>query len=58
MTPYQRLMECPEVTDEIKEALKSLKEKLNPFELRELIEANLKLIAFHLKQEENTNEAA
>jgi hypothetical protein len=58
MTPYQRLLECPEVKEEIKEVLKSIKEKLNPFELRELIEANLKLIAFHLKQEENKNEAA
>lgn len=58
MTPYERLMECPEVSQEKKEELQKIKNSLNPFELRESIEANFKLIAFYLKQEENQNEAA
>ncbi len=41
-TPYQRLMECPEISEEQKECLRARKGKLNPFELQEGLEKKLR----------------
>ena len=57
-TPYQRLIECKDVPGETKEQLKAKYETLNPFELREKIEANMKLIVFYLNNKDNNYEAS
>ena len=44
-TPYQRIMECPEVSEEVKENLRKEKAKLNPFELQARLQEKLAL--FH-----------
>ncbi len=44
-TPYQRIMECPEVEESVKAALRARKEKLNPFKLQ--AELQQKLALFH-----------
>lgn len=44
MTPYQRLMECPQIPDQKKEGLRIKFESLNPFKLKEGIETKLKRI--------------
>lgn len=44
-TPYQRIMECPTVSEEVKEKLRKEKETLNPFKLQ--AELQEKLALFH-----------
>jgi hypothetical protein len=43
-TPYQRVMESEDISEEIKEALKKQHESLNPFELKQAMEQKLKRI--------------
>ena len=44
-TPYQRIIECPTVSEEVKENLRKTKATLNPFELQAKLQA--KLASFH-----------
>lgn len=44
-TPYQRIIECPTVSEEVKENLRKTKATLNPFELQAKLQA--KLAYFH-----------
>ena len=43
-TPYQRIMESPYITDDVKHSLTIVFKKLNPFDLRKEIEDKLKKI--------------
>ena len=43
-TPYQRVMESPYITEEVKRSLTDQLQKLNPFHLRKEIEKKLKKI--------------
>lgn len=43
-TPYQRIMESPYITNDVKHSLTDLFKKLNPFDLRKAIEDKLKKI--------------
>jgi hypothetical protein len=43
-TPFQRLLECPELTPQQKEKLRAQYEQLNPLDLKEQIEQKLKLV--------------
>jgi hypothetical protein len=43
-TSYQRLMECPQISDQVKKDLTQKYDSLNPFELKAGIERKLKLI--------------
>lgn len=43
-TPYQRVLESPDIPDNIKEKLKEQMENLNPFELRKKMEKKLKKV--------------
>ena len=43
-TPYQRIMESPYITDDVKLSLTTVFKKLNPFDLRKAIEEKLKKI--------------
>lgn len=47
-TPYQRVMESNDVSEEKKEALTKQHELLNPFELKQVIEQKLKRIFQHV----------
>ena len=44
MTPYQRILECDQVSQEVKDKLTKKFNQLNPFELNKRIEANMKLL--------------
>ena len=44
-TPYQRIIECPTVSEEVKENLRKTKANLNPFELQAKLQT--KLAYFH-----------
>ncbi|MCB9027038.1 MAG: hypothetical protein H6625_12010 [Bdellovibrionaceae bacterium] len=44
-TPYQRIIECPSVSEEVKEKLRKTKATLNPFELQAKLQK--KLAYFH-----------
>ena len=44
MTPYERLMACPQISDQVKKDLTKKFDSLNPFELKAGIERKLKLI--------------
>jgi hypothetical protein len=46
-TPYQRALESPDISQEIKNKLKSQMKGLNPFELRSAMEKKLKAIFKH-----------
>ncbi len=46
-TPYQRVLESPDITPEIKNKLKKQMKDLNPFELRNAMEEKLKAIFKH-----------
>lgn len=48
-TPYQRLMECPMVSDRMKSALREQFESLNPFYLKRVREAKLRAFFKGLK---------
>jgi hypothetical protein len=43
-TPYQRILESPQVHDSVKHALKKQMSRLNPFTLRQAIEKRLKAV--------------
>jgi hypothetical protein len=49
-TPYQRMLESPSVSEEVKEQLRQTKAKLNPFELQ--AELQKKLAYFHARNDE------
>lgn len=49
-TPYQRLMECPEISEERKEKLRQLKARFNPFHLQESLEKKLRAFQELLRQ--------
>ena len=48
-TPYQRVMNCENVTDDAKSKLRTLHEMLNPFDLKQQIDAKLRNIFSMLK---------
>lgn len=54
MTPYHRLMECPQITEETKKKFTAIYESLNPFELKAGIERKLKRIWDKQKRFEQT----
>jgi hypothetical protein len=43
-TPYQRILESPEISTEAKHALREYYKTLNPFDLRKALEVKLKKI--------------
>ncbi|GAN29269.1 hypothetical protein [Legionella pneumophila] len=43
-TPYQRILDCPDISNEKKEVLKKVHQTLNPFELKRIIDKKLKRI--------------
>lgn len=47
-TPYQRLMDCPDISDKIKDQMTKQFENLNPFVLKRKIEHKLKNIFKHV----------
>lgn len=47
-TPYQRVIDHPEVSDSIKTALKAQHDQMNPFAIKATIEQQLKLIFSHV----------
>jgi len=44
LTPYQRLMQCPQIPEQVKKDLTQKYDSLNPFELKAGIERKLKII--------------
>jgi hypothetical protein len=54
-TPYQRLMECPQIPDQVKQDLTKKYDSLNPFELKAGIERKLKVIWDTQKKFEQTS---
>ena len=48
-TPYQRVMNCEKVTDNTKSELRTLHQRLNPFELKQQIDAKLRNIFSMIK---------
>ena len=48
-TPYQRVLACPEVSNEVKQQLKTLHQTLNPFLLKKEIKVKLKPIFHQVK---------
>ena len=48
MTPYERVMAHPEISDETKTALREQHAELNPFKLKAAIERKLKIIFSHI----------
>lgn len=47
-TPYQRLMNCDGITEEVKDRLEKQHQDLNPFELKRMIERKLKGIFVYI----------
>jgi len=43
-TPYQRVMECPGISEKKKEELRAVHQTLNPFQLKKIIDAKAKTI--------------
>ncbi len=59
MTPYQRIMECEKVSQKVKDKLTQKLDTLNPFELNNKIEANMKLLVAILnRNKESTSKSA
>ena len=56
-TPYQRVLECPEVSEEQKARLTAQYEALDPFELKARIEERLQLFFQTLRDEQRQSEA-
>lgn len=48
-TPYERLMECKEISEEAKEKLRTIHQKLNPFALKRQLEKKLRRIFEYVK---------
>lgn len=49
-TPFQRLMECPEISEERKEEIRKTRSRLNPFHLQEGLDKKLKAFQELLRQ--------
>lgn len=49
-TPFQRLMECPEIAEERKEELRQVRARLNPFQLQAGLDRKLKTFQELLRQ--------
>jgi len=49
-TPFQRLMECPEIAEERKEKIRKIRAGLNPFKLQEGLDQKLKAFQELLRQ--------
>ena len=56
-TPYQRVLECPEVSEEQKARLRAQYEALDPFELKTRIEEKLQFFFKTLRDEQQQSEA-
>ena len=56
-TPYQRVLECPEVSEEQKARLRAQYEALDPFEMKSRIEERLQLFFKTLRDEQRQSEA-
>jgi hypothetical protein len=56
-TPYQRVLECPEVSEEQKNRLRMQYEALDPFELKTRIEEKLKLLFKTLRDDQRPSKA-
>lgn len=52
-TPYLRILECAEISDEIKRKLNAEHLQLNPFELKRQIEKKLRMIFSYVKVTQN-----
>lgn len=55
-TPYQRVMDCEQVGAEVKSSLKALHDSLNPFILKQQIEAKLRTIFQHVTVTSNVRQ--
>ena len=55
-TPFQRIIECPNVSEEVKEDLRRKKAKLNPFELKRLLDIALSAFFSDLRKDQNAME--
>jgi hypothetical protein len=55
-TPYQRVMDCEQVGAQVKSSLKALHESLNPFILKQQIEAKLRTIFQHVTVTSNVRQ--
>ena len=50
-TPFQRIIDCPNVSDEVKEAMKQKKAKLNPFHLKKQLDLMLQIFGSKVRQQ-------
>jgi len=57
-TPFQRILDCPNVSEEVKEDLKRKKSKLNPFELKRQLDLMLKVFFSKLNRSQNASQEA
>lgn len=55
-TPYQRVMDHPDIPETTKQALRQQHEKLNPFALKAAIDQQLKLIFSHVTVTSNVRQ--
>lgn len=56
-TPYQRIMECPQIPKSTKQELKKIYDSLNPAQLKRAIDKKLDMLfkAYKAKKNQNTN---
>lgn len=52
-TPYQRVLDCPDISKEKKDRLKKAHQTLNPFELKRIIDKKLKRIFSYVQLNKN-----
>lgn len=57
-TPFQRILDCPNVSEEVKEDLKRKKSKLDPFELKRQLDLMLKVFFSKLNRSQNASQEA
>jgi hypothetical protein len=57
-TPYQRIIECSKVSDEVKEMLTLRKQNINPFSLRQQLDLSLKTFFSELRKVKQMEDAA
>ena len=52
-TPYQRVLDCPDIPNEKKDMLKKVHQTLNPFKLKRIIDKKLKRIFTYVNLNKN-----
>jgi hypothetical protein len=55
-TPFQRIIGCPNLSEEVKKALRRKKAKLNPFELKRLLDIALRAFFSDPRKDQNAME--